>query len=366
MACTSSEQPERYNFASGPAMLPEEVLAQIREELPSWRNTGSSVLEQPFTSAAFKQLMAETEAGLRALLVIPDNYRVLFMHGGASAQFGLLPLNLLRPGQSADYLESGHWARKAITEARRHSPVNVIASGADQAFTALPPLDHWRLDPAAGYCHVTSNETGNGLQMQEFPELPVPLVADMTSDFLTRSLPIERFGLIYASAQKNLGVAGLCLVIVRDDLLRAPPPGLPATFSYATQAEQQSRFNTPPTFALYVTQLMLRWIARHGGLAAMALAAQERSRALYSCIDTSSLYRCLQNPADRSPINVCFQLNEPGLTEHFLSQAEQSGLANLRGHAAIGGVRASLYNAMPRSGVTRLTAFMADFECIHG
>ncbi|MCQ4295316.1 3-phosphoserine/phosphohydroxythreonine transaminase [Pseudomonas stutzeri] len=366
MACTSSEQPERYNFASGPAMLPEEVLEQIREELPNWRNTGSSVLEQPFTSTAFKQLMAETEADLRALLTIPDNYRVLFMQGGASAQFGLLPLNLLRPGQSADYLESGHWARKAINEARRHSPVNVIASGAGQAFVALPAIDHWRLDSDAGYCHITSNETANGLQLQEFPELSVPLVADMTSDLLTRPLPIERFGLIYTSTQKNLGVAGLCMVIIRDDLLRAPPAGLPAAFSYALQAEQQSRFNTPPTFALYVTGLMLRWVAHKGGVAAMARVAQQRSELLYRCIEASELFRCQQSPADRSPINVCFQLSDPGLTETFLSHAEQNGLANLRGHAATGGIRASLYNAMPLTGVTHLVKFMTHFERLHG
>ena len=366
MACTSSEQPERYNFAAGPAMLPEEVLEQIREQLPNWRNTGSSVLEQPFTSTAFKQLMAETEADLRALLAIPDNYRVLFMQGGASAQFGLLPLNLLHPGQSADYLESGHWARKAITEARRHSPVHVIASGADQAFTALPPVEHWCLDPAAGYCHVTSNETGNGLQLQEFPQLSVPLVADMTSDFLTRPVPIERFGLIYAGAQKNLGVAGLCVVIVREDLLQKPRPGLPAAFSYATQAEQQSRFTTPPTFALYVAGLMQRWIISHGGLLSMEAAAREKSSQLYRYLDASWLYHCPQRAEDRSSINVCFQLSDERLTEAFLNQASSNGLANLNGHAAIGGVRASLYNAMPLIGVKRLLAFMQEFERCHG
>ncbi|WP_312955434.1 3-phosphoserine/phosphohydroxythreonine transaminase [Pseudomonas songnenensis] len=363
MACISSE---RYNFASGPAMLPAEVLGQIRDELPNWRNSGASVLEQPFTSSAFKQLMAETEADLRALLAIPDTYRLLFMQGGASAQFGLLPLNLLHPGQGADYLESGHWARKAIAEARRHSPVNVIASGADRDFTAVPAFECWQPDPEAGYCHITSNETGNGLQLQEFPELTVPLVADMTSDFLTRPLPLERFGLIYASAQKNLGVAGLCLVIIRNDLLRAPPPGLPAAFSYAIQAEQQSRFNTPPTFALYVTGLMLRWIRRNGGVPAMAAAAQQRSRLLYGCVDHSDFYRCPQFPADRSSINVCFQLTEPGLTDTFLTLAERNGLANLRGHAAIGGIRASLYNPMPLNGVARLVEFMTDFERKHG
>jgi len=366
MACTSSERHTNYNFAAGPAMLPAEVLGQIREELPDWCGSGFSILEQPFTSTSFKRLMAETEELLRALLAIPCSYQVLFMQGGASAQFGLLPLNLLQPGQRADYLESGYWARKAIGEARRHCAVNIIASGAAQDFTALPPTVQWQLDPQAGYCHVTSNETGNGLQLHEFPELKVPLVADMTSDFLTRPLPLERFGLIYASAQKNLGVAGLCLVIIRNDLLRAPPPGLPTAFSYAMQADHQSRFNTPPTFALYVTGLMLRWIGRNGGVPAMAAAAQQRSRLLYSCVDNSDFYRCPQPPADRSLINVCFQLTKPGLTDTFLTLAERNGLANLRGHAAIGGIRASLYNPMPLTGVERLVEFMSDFERKHG
>ncbi|WP_417260906.1 3-phosphoserine/phosphohydroxythreonine transaminase [Celeribacter sp.] len=365
MACISSES-ERYSFAAGPAMLPGAVLAQIQDEMPDWNRSGFSMLEQPFTSSAFKQLMAETEQDLRTLLSIPQNYRVLFVQGGASAQFGLVPLNLLRPGQSADYLESGHWARKAIVEARRHAPVSVIASGSTQNFTALPATEDWQFDPNAGYCHITSNETGNGLQLPHFPELSVPLVADMTSDFLTRSIPVERFGLIYASAQKNLGVAGLCLLIVRDDLLQPPRPSLPSALSYAIQAEQQSRFNTPPTFALYVANLMLRWIKHQGGLAAMAAATERKSRRLYACIDHSGLYCCRQPVADRSKVNVCFEFRDPRLLSAFLSEAERSGLHHLAGHAAVGGIRASLYNAMPLAGVDRLVDFMTRFERIHG
>lgn len=366
MVCTCTEFAERYNFAAGPAMLPAEVLTQIREEMPDWRGSGSSILEQPFTSAAFKELMEEVEADLRTLLSIPRSYRVLFLQGGASAQFGLLPLNLLHPGQSADYLESGHWARRAISEARRHARVNVIASAAAQSFTALPSFEQWRSSPDAGYCHITSNETGNGLQLRDFPQLAVPLVADMTSDFLTRLIPVERFGLIYASAQKNLGIAGLCVVIVHQNLLRRPPRHLPAAFSYAVQAEQQNRFNTPPTFALYVAGLMLRWIRQNGGLPAMDEAAQRRSRELYRYIDASRLYRCRQHPPDRSAINVCFRLIEPGLTDTFVQQAAQHGLYNLHGHAVEGGIRASLYNAMPLAGVRRLIAFMTAFEHAHG
>lgn len=364
MASISSEP--RYNFAAGPSMLPADVLEQIREELPDWQGSGMSLLEQPFTAAPFKNLMQQAEDDLRHLLGLPNNYRVLFMQGGASAQFGLLPLNLLEPGQSADYLESGHWARKAVIEARRHAPARIIASGAADGFRHLPPASEWQLDPHAGYCHITSNETGNGLQLRDFPELSVPLVADMTSDLLTRPLPIERFGLIYASTQKNLGVAGLCLVIVRDDLLRPPRPGLPNVFSYALQAEQHSRINTPPTFALYCAALMLRWISDQGGLAAMDAASRQRSQRLYDVIDASSLYQCQVNSPDRSRINLCFQLREPQLLRVFLEAAEQAGLHHLNGHAAVGGVRASLYNAMPMAGVERLVQFMDDFEAQHG
>jgi phosphoserine aminotransferase len=357
---------ERYNFAAGPAMLPAAVLAQIQEELPDWQGSGLSMLEQPFTGASFKGLMQQTEQDLRELLGIPSNYRVLFMPGGATCQFGLLPLNLLAPGQSADYLETGYWASKAIAEARRHVPLNIVASGAGDGFSATPPLEQWRLDPQAGYCHITSNETANGLQLQDFPELSVPLVADMSSDLLTRPLPVERFGLIYASAQKNLGVAGLCLLIVRDDLLKAPRAGLPSPFSYALQAEQQSRLCTPPTFALYCAALMLRWIRQQGGLKAMARASLHKSQLLYQHIDASDLYHCRQRLADRSAINVCFQLRDQHLLGLFLREAEQTGLLNLQGHVASGGVRASLYNAMPLAGVERLLTFMRDFERRHG
>lgn len=369
MACIFFKEPtqaETYNFAAGPAMLPKAVVEQIRQELPDWQGSGQSILEQPFTSDAFKVLMGQTEADLRQLLAIPVNYRVLFLQGGASAQFALLPLNLLAPGQCADYLESGHWSRKAIAEARRHAPVNVIASGASNDFQAIPARHQWRLDPRAGYCHVTSNETANGLQLQHFPELTVPLVADMTSDFLTHPLPVERFGVIYASAQKNLGVAGLCLVIIRDDLLKPARAGLPSPFSYALQARQQSRLNTPPTFALYCMALMLRWIRDQGGLEHMAAAGLEKSARLYDFIDASRLYICRQRMDDRSRINLCFHLTDDRLLEPFLAQAEREGLHNLRGHAAVGGIRASLYNAMPQAGVERLRGFMAEFERRHG
>ena len=321
MVCTCTEFAERYNFAAGPAMLPAEVLTQIREEMPDWRGSGSSILEQPFTSAAFKGLMEEVEADLRTLLSIPRSYRVLFLQGGASAQFGLLPLNLLHPRQSADYLESGHWARRAISEARRHARVNVIASAAAQSFTALPSFEQWRSSPDAGYCHITSNETGNGLQLRDFPQLAVPLVADMTSDFLTRPIPVDRFGLIYASAQKNLGIAGLCVVIVHQNLLRRPPRHLPAAFSYAVQAEQQSRFNTPPTFALYVAGLMLRWIRQNGGLPAMDEAAQRRSRELYRYANEVAQLGVMHNGAARLGISLTLDARQASAESRAMLRA---------------------------------------------
>lgn len=359
MACTCSEA--SYNFAAGPSPLPADVRVALREALVE-----QGPLEQPFGAATVRRMQEDVEQDLRTLLQLPDHYHVLFLQGGASAQFALLPLNLLAPGQSAGYLESGHWARKAIAEARRHAPLKVIASGAGMNFRALPPVETWQLDADMGYCHVTSNETGDGLQLHEFPELPVPLVADMSSDFLTRPLPLERFGLIYASAQKNLGIAGLCLVIVRDDLLRPPRPGLPSVFSYALQAEANSRLNTPPLHALHCAGSMLRWIARQGGLAAMEALGLEKSRKLYRCIDDSDLYLCPQHTTDRSRVNVCFQLREERLLPLFLSSAERHGLLNLHGHPALGGVRASLYNAMPLAGVDQLVEFMTTFERQHG
>lgn len=362
MACICSERAERYNFAAGPAMLPTEVRLQLADWLTQAPACGVPLLEQPFTGAGFRQLMEETEGLLRTLLAIPPDYEVLFAQGGASAQFGLLPLNLLAAGQSAAYLVTGHWSRKAFIEACRHATARLAASGEATGYTAMPPSRDWQVPADAGYCHVTSNETGSGLQMQAFPELAVPLVADMTSDLLTRPIPVERFGMIYASTQKNLGVPGLCLLIVRRDLLHAPRAGLPSAFSYQVLAEQHSRFNTPPTLALYCTNRMLHWIAGRGGVTAMAQRCRERSRQLYDCIDASGLYRCAIRHEDRSTVNVCFELTDDSLLAPFLQQAERSGLHNLQGHSALGGVRASLYNAMPVEGVARLVSFMRAFE----
>ncbi|MCE8017989.1 3-phosphoserine/phosphohydroxythreonine transaminase [Halomonas sp. MCCC 1A17488] len=356
-----------YNFAAGPGVMPREVLLEAQRELLDCRRSGMSILEMPFTGEAFQDIADQARRDLRELVGLPPNYRVLFLPGGASTQFSLLPMNLLPPDGRADYVDSGHWSRKAIAEARRYVPVNVAASGARYGYRRLPCRRHWRLDPGAGYCHITSNETADGLAYHRLPDTRgVPLVADMTSDFLSRPLDIERFGVIYAGAQKNIGPAGLTLVIIRDDLLRAAWPACPTAFSYRVQVDSDNRFNTPPTQAIYLAGLVFRWLRSQGGLGAMAARNRRKSEALYAFIDASDFYACAQRVADRSRMNVCFHLAVPSLTAEFVAQARRQGLLNLQGHAAVGGLRASLYNAMPEAGVEALIAFMAAFAARHG
>lgn len=352
-----------YNFAAGPGMLPREVLQQARDELMDWQHSGMSVLEMPFTSEAYRAIEQQALRDLAELLDLPAHYRILFLQGGASAQFALLPLNLLPPGGRADYLDTGHWSRKAIAEGRRHARVRVAASGAAHGYRRIPPFAEWRLDPRAGYCHLTSNETADGLAYTWLPDTgEVPLVADMTSDFLSRPVPVERFGMIYAGAQKNIGPTGLTIVIIRDDLLRPARPQTPTLFSYREQACCEGRLNTPLTYAVYLAGLTFRWLRRQGGLGAMAVRNRRKSDRLYAAIDASALYVCRQQAADRSCMNVCFELADPGLTAEFLAQATAQGLLHLHGHPAVGGVRASLYNAMPEAGVEALIRFMQAFE----
>ncbi|HXH01955.1 MAG TPA: 3-phosphoserine/phosphohydroxythreonine transaminase [Candidatus Competibacteraceae bacterium] len=355
-----------FNFAAGPATLPAQVLAQARDELLDWQGSGLSVLELPFTSPEFRVIQERAEADLRALLAIPDDYRVLFLQGGAYAHAALLAQNLLG-GRRADYVETGHWSRRAAGEAERYGRVDIAASGAASGFTAIPPQEQWRLNPSAVYCHITSNETADGVQFHWIPDTgAVPLIADMTSDILSRPVDVRRYGLIYASAQKNIGPAGLTLVIVRETLLAQAPAALPAVFAYGCQAAAGSRVNTPPTFAVYLTGLVLQWLHRQGGLAEMARRNRDKSRRLYAAIDASGgFYRCPVALADRSWMNVRFHLPDDVLTTAFLAEAEAHGLRYLRGHGAVGGIRASLYNAMPEAGVEALIGFMADFAERH-
>lgn len=346
-----SRSPARggHNFTAAAGPLPAIVAAEVAAACRDWRGQGS-VLGLSFVSEAFRELQAETEGRLRRLLAIPDDYRVLFMAGGASAQFSLLPLNLLA-GRGAIYVDSGHWSRRAAAEAGRYGPVSVVGEDGQ-----------WPADVAAAYCHLTSNETADGRQCGEFPELPVPLAADMTSDFLTRPIDFRRLAVVYAGLQKTIGVAGLTAVIVRADLLGRAHPATPRVMDYAAQAAAGCRLNTPPVFAIFVAHAMLGWIERQGGVAAMAQAAARRSREIYQVIDASAgFYRCRIGPAQRSPINICFGLADEGLTESFLAAAEGRGYSGLRGHPEVGGLRVSLYNGTPEPAVAGLAAWMRDF-----
>ncbi len=349
-----------FSFASGPTALPPEVRADLSRAVADWHSSGLSALELPFTERVFRDILESAEDDLRSLLALPAHFRVLFLQGGASAQFALLPLNLVATAACCDYVDSGYWARRAIDEAGAWCHVRVIASG-DGA--QLPAPDRWRRSVDAAYCHFTSNETADGLQFQTFPEPgKTPLVCDMTGDFLTRPIPVERFGLLYASAQKNLGAAGLTIVIVHDELLGRARAGTPAPFDYTRQAEARSKVNTPPTFAVVVAGRMLRWLLETGGLEAAAIRNKRKSEAVYAAIEDGGFYRCPVARADRSTVNVRFGTPTPELDRLFLDEANAVGLLHLKGHPRVGGLRASLYNAVPEEAVATLAAFMADFR----
>jgi phosphoserine aminotransferase len=350
----------RHSFAAAAGPLPPEVAAEVGAACSDWNGRGS-VLALSFVSEPFRALQRSAEVRLRRLLAIPPQFRVLFMAGGASAQFALLPLNLL-DGLGAAYVETGHWSRRALQEAGRYGP----AWRAAVAGATLPDTEAWQLDGAA-YCHLTSNETADGRQFQRLPALAVPVAADMSSDFLTRPIDFERVALVYAGAQKSIGVPGMTLVILREDLLGRAHPATPRVMDYTAQAAADSRLNTPPVFAVFVLDAMLRWIEAHGGVPAMAQAAQRRSAALYAALDGSAdFYRPALQGSERSHINPCFHLPDPALTEAFIAGAEAAGLTDLRGHPDVGGIRVSLYNGTPDAAVAALLDFMHDFRRSHG
>ena len=356
-----------YNFSAGPAMLPEVVLEQAREEMLDWQGTGMSVMEMSHRGKAFLSIAEQAEADLRELMGIPDNYRVLFLQGGASAQFAMVPLNLAAEGATVDYLNTGAWSKKAIAEARRFCKVNIAGSSEARNFTGVPAADSLQLSADAAYLHYTPNETIGGV---EFPYVPdtgeVPLVADMSSTILSRPIEVDRFGLIYAGAQKNVGPAGLTLVIVRDDLIGKARDGTPTMFDYKVHADNGSMYNTPPTYAWYLAGLVFQWLKRNGGLAAMAEVNRRKAEKLYAAIDGSDFYSNPVDPACRSWMNVPFVLADPELDATFLKEAEARGLTTLKGHRSVGGMRASIYNAMPEAGVDALVEFMGDFERRYG
>jgi phosphoserine aminotransferase len=356
-----------FNFAAGPAALPTEVLEQVRSELTDWRGSGSSVMEVSHRGRAFIDVAETAERDLRELLGIGDEYRVLFMQGGASAQFAAIPLNLAGPESGVDYLVTGAWSNKASAEAQRYCRVNVAADEAASGYCTVPEAGAFKLSAGAAYVHYTPNETIGGV---EFPYIPdagaAPLVADMSSTLLSRPFDVARCGLIYAGAQKNIGPAGLTVVIVRDELLGRACPGTPAVWDYRAVAEQRSMVNTPPTFAWYVAGLVFKWLRAQGGLVAMGERNRVKAQTLYAAIDASGFYKNPVAQNCRSWMNVPFTLAQRNLDGAFLEAAAAAGLTNLEGHRLVGGMRASLYNAMPLAGVQALTAFMKEFERRHG
>ncbi|TCO83511.1 phosphoserine aminotransferase [Plasticicumulans lactativorans] len=356
-----------FNFSAGPAVLPEAVLERARDELLDWHGHGLSVMEMSHRGKDFVGIAEKAEADLRRLLDVPADYRVLFVQGGASQQFAMVPLNLLPEGGSADYLDTGTWSDKAIEEAARFGRVNVVASSRATHYTGIPPRAAWRLDPDAAYVHYTPNETIVGVEFHEPPDVGGrPLVADMSSTILSRPIDVSRFGLIYAGAQKNIGPAGLTLVIVREDLLGRARAACPTMLDYAVFARNGSMYNTPPTFGWYLAGLIFEWLLAQGGLPAMAERNARKARKLYAYIDASGFYVNPVEVASRSWMNVPFRLADESLDARFLQGAQAAGLHNLAGHRIVGGMRASLYNAMPEAGVDALIAYMRDFAQRHG
>ena len=361
-----------YNFSAGPAVLPKEVLQQAQAELLDWHGSGMSVMEMSHRGKEYMGIQAQAEADLRELMGIPANYKVLFLQGGASQQFAMIPLNLLRGKLSADYVNTGEWSKKAISEAKKFSYVNVVANNADKNASYVPAFDTWKLDKDAAYVHYTPNETIGGVEFNWVPQIDnmpgsVPLVADMSSNILSRPVDVSKFGLIYAGAQKNIGPAGLTIVIVREDLVGHAPSGLPTMLDYKTHADNDSMYNTPPTYGIYIAGLVFKMLKRKGGIAQMERTNIAKATLLYAAIDASNgFYVCPVATSDRSRMNVPFTLKDANLDGDFVKQADALGLLQLKGHRSVGGMRASIYNAMPLEGVQALVNFMNEFAKQHG
>jgi len=356
-----------FNFSAGPAVLPESVLQQAAAEMLDWHGSGMSVMEMSHRGKEFVSIHAEAEKDLRELLAVPANYKVLFLQGGAIAENAIVPMNLLRGHATADYVNTGEWSKKSIKEAKKYCKVNVAASSEDRGFSYIPPQRDWKLSPDAGYVHICSNETIGGLEYHWVPDTgAVPLVADMSSHILSRPVDVGRYGLIYAGAQKNIGPAGLTLVIVREDLIGQAAPFTPSAFDYKQQAEADSMLNTPPTYAIYIAGLVFKWVKQQGGLAEVERRNIAKAKLLYDYLDQSKFFVSPVEPRDRSRMNVPFKLKDESLDEEFLKGAKAAGMIQLKGHRSVGGMRASIYNAMPIEGVQRLVAYMREFEGRHG
>ncbi|HSN39352.1 MAG TPA: 3-phosphoserine/phosphohydroxythreonine transaminase [Burkholderiales bacterium] len=355
------------NFSAGPAVLPEPVLEQAAAEMLDWHGSGMSVMEMSHRGKEFIAIHAQAEADLRELLAIPANYKVLFLQGGAAAQFAVVPMNLLRGAAGADYVSTGQWSKKAIGEAKRYCKVNIAASSEDTNFTRIPRQAQWQPDPKAAYVHITSNETIGGVEFHWVPDTgDVPLVADASSHILSRPMDVSRYGLIYAGAQKNIGPAGLTIVIVREDLIGHAAPVTPDVFNYKVQAEADSMINTPPTYAIYIAGLVFQWLKKLGGLRKMEEINIAKAGLVYDYLDQTEFYHSPVAKEDRSRMNIPFTLRNAALDEAFLREAKSRGLVQLKGHRSVGGMRASLYNAMPVEGVRALVEFMREFEKKNG
>lgn len=355
-----------YNFSAGPATLPEEVLVEAQSQLVDFQGAGMSLMEMSHRGKAYMAVQEEAEANLRKLLGISDEYAVLFLQGGASGQFAMIPMNLRREGETADYTHSGSWASKAIKEARVTGKVNIVADVSKETPARMPRADELTWSDGAAYAHITSNETIGGTQWKDFPKTSAPLVADMSSDILSRPLDVNQFGLIYAGAQKNIGPSGVTLVIMRKDLAEKAPESVPIIYRYATHIENGSMYNTPPCFAIYMIMLVTRWLDKQGGIAAMQTINETKAAKLYEAIDGTDFYRGTAAKEFRSLMNVTFRLGSEDLEAQFIKEATARGLDGLKGHRSVGGVRASIYNAFPASGVDALIAFMKEFEAKNG
>jgi phosphoserine aminotransferase len=356
-----------FNFSAGPAVLPEEVLHQAKEEMLDWRGSGMSVMEMSHRGKEFISIHAQAEKDVRELMGIPANYKVLFMQGGAIGENAIVPMNLLRGKSSIDFVNTGEWSKKSIKEAKKYAAANIAASGESNGFTGIPDQATWKLDPNAAYVHICSNETIGGVQYHFTPNTgSVPLVADMSSDILSRPIDVTKYGLIYGGAQKNMGPSGVTLVVVRDDLIGQALPITPSAFDYKQQAENDSMYNTPPTYAIYIAGLVFQWIKKQGGLTAMDAHNRKKAALIYDYLDTTKFYTNPVARNDRSLMNVPFRLPNESLDEPFLKGAQAAGMIQLKGHRSVGGMRASIYNAMPIAGVEALVAYMKEFERKNG
>ena len=356
-----------YNFSAGPSTLPESVLIRAQAEMLEWGKSGISVMEMSHRGKDYVSIAEKAEADFREILSVPPNYKVLFLSGGATGQFAAIPLNLLAGKAVVNYVNTGVWSGKAISEAKKYAEVKVAASSKENGFKNIPTRSEWKIDPDAAYLHYTSNETINGVEFQNIPDAGgLPLVCDMSSNILSRPVDVSQFGLIYAGAQKNMGPAGIVVVIVRDDLIGHALPITPSIFDYKVQAENDSMLNTPPTYIWYLLGLVLDWVKEQGGLTAMEAHNKAKAAKLYAAIDASAFYANPVELAFRSRMNVPFTLANPELDKTFTAEAKAAGLVSLAGHRSVGGMRASIYNAMPEAGVDALIEFMAEFERKYG